>query len=163
MGSRRHCTQCPDRATRKLAEAAPHFDGLRNLTDQSLQDRLNDSQEICTCFCTIKPATLRKVRTLLTVESITYVLSIRSFSSSPARLTSLFHQFPRSLSFRRASSYNAAMGLILYRRHRRDCKAGHAEDFKTSEFDERKKGWKRCECPITADEAIHYADPSASK
>src|SRR5580658_2420846 len=40
------------------------------------------------------------------------------------------------------------MGLNLYRRHRRDCKAGHPEEHLSSEFDERKKGWKRCECPI---------------
>ena len=42
------------------------------------------------------------------------------------------------------------MALSLYRRHRRECKAGHKEELHTSEFDERKKGWKRCECPIFA-------------
>jgi integrase len=42
------------------------------------------------------------------------------------------------------------MALALYRRHRRDCKAGHPEQLHSSEHDERKKGWKRCECPITA-------------
>jgi integrase len=42
------------------------------------------------------------------------------------------------------------MALSLYRRHRRECKAGHQEELHTSEFDERKKGWKRCECPIFA-------------
>ena len=42
------------------------------------------------------------------------------------------------------------MSLSLYRRHRRDCKAGHAEELRTGEFDERKKGWKRCDCPIFA-------------
>ena len=40
------------------------------------------------------------------------------------------------------------MALALYRRHRRDCKAGHPEESRTNEYDERKKGWKRCECPI---------------
>jgi hypothetical protein len=40
------------------------------------------------------------------------------------------------------------MGLNLYRRHRRDCKAKHPEEHLSSEFDERKMGWKRCECPI---------------
>jgi hypothetical protein len=40
------------------------------------------------------------------------------------------------------------MGLALYRRHRRECKAGHSEELRTSEYDERKKGWKRCDCPI---------------
>ena len=38
--------------------------------------------------------------------------------------------------------------LALYRRHRRGCKGGHAEELRTSEYDERKKGWTRCECPI---------------
>ncbi len=42
------------------------------------------------------------------------------------------------------------MALALYRRHRRECKAGHPEESRTSEYDERKKGWKRCECPIIA-------------
>jgi len=40
------------------------------------------------------------------------------------------------------------MALALYRRHRRDCKAGHSEERRSSEYDEKKKGWKRCECPI---------------
>jgi integrase len=40
------------------------------------------------------------------------------------------------------------MALSLYRRHRRDCKSGHAEDSRSGEFDERKKTWKRCDCPI---------------
>ncbi|MGB6946126.1 MAG: tyrosine-type recombinase/integrase [Bryobacteraceae bacterium] len=40
------------------------------------------------------------------------------------------------------------MSLALYRRHRRDCKAGHHEELRTSEYDERKKGWARCECPV---------------
>jgi integrase len=42
------------------------------------------------------------------------------------------------------------MALNLYRRHRRDCKAEYPEDSRTCEFDERKKGWKRCACPIFA-------------
>jgi len=35
------------------------------------------------------------------------------------------------------------MALNLYRRHRRECKAGHPEQSFSSEFEERKKGWKR--------------------
>ena len=42
------------------------------------------------------------------------------------------------------------MALSLYRRHRRDCKAGHSEELRSGEFDERKKAWKRCSCPIFA-------------
>jgi hypothetical protein len=45
---------------------------------------------------------------------------------------------------------NAVMALNLYRRHRRDCKAGHPEELRSGEFDERKKGWKRYSCPIFA-------------
>src|SRR5450755_3343991 len=40
------------------------------------------------------------------------------------------------------------MALALYRRHRKECKGGHAHNTRTSEYDERKKGWRRCECPI---------------
>lgn len=40
------------------------------------------------------------------------------------------------------------MGLALYRRHRRECKAAYPEELRSSEYDERRKGWKRCECPI---------------
>lgn len=40
------------------------------------------------------------------------------------------------------------MALNLYRRHRSECKAGHPHNHLSSEFDERKRGWKRCECPI---------------
>jgi integrase len=40
------------------------------------------------------------------------------------------------------------MALNLYRRHRRDCKSGHPEESKSSDLEERRKGWKRCECPI---------------
>jgi hypothetical protein len=38
------------------------------------------------------------------------------------------------------------MPLALYRRHRQNCKAGYKHN--TSEYDERKKGRPRCECPI---------------
>ena len=42
------------------------------------------------------------------------------------------------------------MPLALYRRHRRECKGRHPQNLRTSEYDERKKGWRRCECPIFA-------------
>jgi len=45
--------------------------------------------------------------------------------------------------------------LALYRRHRRDCKGSHAEELRTSEYDERKKGWRRCECPIFLSGTLH--------
>jgi integrase/recombinase XerD len=40
------------------------------------------------------------------------------------------------------------VALNLYRRHRRDCLGGHPEDLKSGEFEERRKTWKRCSCPI---------------
>lgn len=40
------------------------------------------------------------------------------------------------------------MALNLYRRHRRECVGGHAHNSFSSELDERRKTWKRCECPI---------------
>lgn len=40
------------------------------------------------------------------------------------------------------------MALALYRRHRRECKALRTHNSRTSEYEERKKGWKRCDCPI---------------
>lgn len=42
------------------------------------------------------------------------------------------------------------MAINLYRRHRPDCEAGHPEEFRSGEFEERKKGWKRCACVIFA-------------
>jgi len=45
--------------------------------------------------------------------------------------------------------------LALYRRHRQECKGGHPHNSRTSEYDERKKGWKRCECPIFASGTLH--------
>jgi hypothetical protein len=40
--------------------------------------------------------------------------------------------------------------INLYRRHRQECEAGHPEDSRSGEFEERRKGWKRCACPIYA-------------
>jgi integrase len=40
------------------------------------------------------------------------------------------------------------VALSLYRRHRRQCTARHSHNSFSTEFEERKRGWKRCECPI---------------
>jgi integrase len=41
------------------------------------------------------------------------------------------------------------MALHLYRRHRTDCTAGRPNEFRSSELDERRKGWGRqCRCQI---------------
>jgi len=42
------------------------------------------------------------------------------------------------------------MALILYRRHRKECEAGYAEDLRSGEFDETRRGWKKCGCLIHA-------------
>jgi hypothetical protein len=42
------------------------------------------------------------------------------------------------------------MPLSLYRRHRQECEAGHSEESRSGEFEERKKGWKKCGCFIFA-------------
>jgi len=46
------------------------------------------------------------------------------------------------------------MALRLYRRHRKECEAGHPEDFKSGEFEEGPRGWRRCGCPIHASGTI---------
>ena len=42
------------------------------------------------------------------------------------------------------------MALNLYRRHRQECEAGHPAESRSGEFEERKKGWRRCNCFIFA-------------
>lgn len=42
----------------------------------------------------------------------------------------------------------ASMALTLYRRHRLECEAGRPEDAKSGEWEERRRGWKRCDCVI---------------
>jgi integrase len=38
--------------------------------------------------------------------------------------------------------------LSYYRRHRKNCKGHHAHNTRSTEYDERKRGWTRCECPV---------------
>jgi integrase len=40
------------------------------------------------------------------------------------------------------------MPLTLYRRHRKECEGGHAEDSRSGEFEEGRRGWKKCGCLI---------------
>lgn len=40
------------------------------------------------------------------------------------------------------------MALKLYRRHRLECEAGHPEDLRSGEWEESRRGWKRCNCII---------------
>jgi integrase len=42
------------------------------------------------------------------------------------------------------------MPLNLYRRHQGGCEANRARDSRSGEFEERKKGWKKCGCYIFA-------------
>lgn len=41
------------------------------------------------------------------------------------------------------------MAKNFYRVHKRSCKAGQKEGARNGEFEERKKGWKRCDCSIS--------------
>lgn len=40
------------------------------------------------------------------------------------------------------------MALKLYRRHRKECEGGHPEDARTGQFEEGRRGWKKCGCLI---------------
>jgi len=40
------------------------------------------------------------------------------------------------------------MPLNLYRRHRLECEGAHPEDFRSGEWEERRRGWKACNCVI---------------
>src|SRR5271166_2237206 len=40
------------------------------------------------------------------------------------------------------------MALNLYRRHRKECEGGHPEDTRSGEFEEGRRGWKKCACLI---------------
>jgi hypothetical protein len=40
------------------------------------------------------------------------------------------------------------MALTLYRRHRKECEANYPEDFCSGEFEEGRRGWKKCACII---------------
>jgi integrase len=40
------------------------------------------------------------------------------------------------------------MALKLYRRHRKECEGAHPEDARTGEFEEGRRGWKKCACLI---------------
>src|ERR1035441_2154233 len=40
------------------------------------------------------------------------------------------------------------MALTLYRRHRLACEGGQPEDARSGEFEEGRRGWKKCACLI---------------
>jgi hypothetical protein len=40
------------------------------------------------------------------------------------------------------------MALNLYRRHRKECEGSHTEDTRTGQFEEGRRGWKKCACLI---------------
>ena len=40
------------------------------------------------------------------------------------------------------------MALQLYRRHRKECEADRPEDSRSGQFEEGRRGWKRCSCLI---------------
>ncbi|PYR95719.1 MAG: hypothetical protein DMG16_29780 [Acidobacteria bacterium] len=49
------------------------------------------------------------------------------------------------------------MALKLYRRHRKECEGSHAEDTRSGEFEEGRRGWKKCGCLIHASGSLHGA------
>ncbi len=68
-----------------------------------------------------------------------------------------FQYISRSLLFQRAVAcmlcYNQlkhAGGLKLYRRHPKDCEGRYREELRSGEFEEGRRGWKRCRCLIHA-------------
>src|SRR5262245_1337441 len=40
------------------------------------------------------------------------------------------------------------MAVKLYRRHRKECEAGHAEDAVSGRFEEGRRGWRKCDCLV---------------
>jgi hypothetical protein len=62
------------------------------------------------------------------------------------------------------AGYSSCAPLALYRRHRRECKGQHPHNLRTSEYDERTKGWKRCEGPIFASGSLgkHFKNRSST-
>jgi hypothetical protein len=40
------------------------------------------------------------------------------------------------------------MAIKFYRRHRKECEGGHVEDSRMREFEEGRRGWKKCGCLI---------------
>src|SRR6516225_8156080 len=59
-------------------------------------------------------------------------------------------QFYIKLFFSNTVILESSMGLSLYRRHRQQCEAARPLESRSGEFEERKKGWKRCACFIFA-------------
>src|SRR5438128_10985898 len=49
------------------------------------------------------------------------------------------------------------MALKLYRRHRKECEGDHAEDTRSGEFEEGRRGWKKCGCLIHASGSLRGA------
>jgi integrase len=47
------------------------------------------------------------------------------------------------------------MAVKLYRRHRKECEGSHPEDSRSGEFEESRRGWKRCGCLIHASGTIN--------
>lgn len=40
------------------------------------------------------------------------------------------------------------MALKLYRQHGTDCEGKHPEDSRSGEFEEGRRGWKKCACVV---------------
>src|SRR4029450_2702584 len=76
----------------------------------------------------------------------------REFESHSLRHNKI-NNLPRSACSQRAMACwtvtaEARMPLKLYRRHRLECEARHSEDSRSGEWEESRRGWKRCNCGI---------------
>jgi hypothetical protein len=61
-----------------------------------------------------------------------------------------FQALPDTDKVPRATCIEDCMALKLYRRHRTECEGAHPEDARTGEFEEGRRGWKKCGCLIHA-------------
>ena len=71
-------------------------------------------------------------------------LSAKAFSITYERLP-----FQRAIAGNELLYFPVWLNLYRrYRRHRFECEAGHREEWRSGEFEERRKGWRRCTCLI---------------
>ena len=76
---------------------------------------------------------------------------VRIPPSPPAySITSLHCPFPACNGVQRASNVVCRPNSKLYRRHRKECEAGNPEESRTGQFDEGRRGWRKCRCLIHA-------------
>ena len=55
------------------------------------------------------------------------------------------------------------MALTLYRRHRKEREGGDVEDSRSGEFEEGRRGWKKCACLIHVSGTLDGKQPQADR